>query len=126
MLASLKNEVWKESAADFVVVSDFDEFIYAKDIVSEFRKMKEEGITVCKPLEYVMLGDNFPVYNENVLSHEQIKYGYQGNSKCLIFSSFIAFLKLPLIMIVMSLIVFSDSPPAPSFLPFLNRFKRKS
>lgn len=47
----LKNNIWKRSKgkADFVVVCDFDEFLYANDILDKFQYMKDNGMTICQP-----------------------------------------------------------------------------
>lgn len=50
----LKNNIWKESRgkADFVIVSDMDEVVWADDLVGNLKKAKENGITI---LEYPLV-----------------------------------------------------------------------
>lgn len=83
----IKNNVWKESRgnADFVVVGDFDEFIYSNDLHSELEKMKSEGYTLCKPVWYNMVCDTFPEYNPDVLFHKIVTRGHSDSGKTLIF-----------------------------------------
>lgn len=83
----IKNSVWKESRnkSDFVVVCDFDECIYSPNLIEELKYMKKNGMTLCKPREYVMLSDEFPVFDSNKFSYQIMKTGYSGRSKYLIF-----------------------------------------
>ena len=83
---NIKNVCWKESSgsADFVVVCDFDEFLYSPNIFGELSYMRENGMTICKPREYCMVSDKFPEYGSEHLSHENLR-GYPGASKCILF-----------------------------------------
>ena len=68
----VKNHVWKASRgkADFVIVTDFDEFMYAKDLRAELQGMKDRGETICKPRGYNVYSKTFPEYTEGKLCHE--------------------------------------------------------
>ena len=66
----IKNECWKGSDADFVVVCDMDECLLAKDIKGVFRRMKEDGATICEPQWYELMSDVFPEYKKGMLMHE--------------------------------------------------------
>lgn len=68
----VKNHVWKASRgkADFVIVTDFDEFMYAKDLRAELQGMKDRGETICKPRGYNIYSKTFPEYQEGKLCHE--------------------------------------------------------
>lgn len=68
----VKNHVWKASRgkADFVIVTDFDEFMYAKDLRAELQGMKDRGETICKPRGYNIFSKTFPEYQEGKLCHE--------------------------------------------------------
>lgn len=66
----IKNECWKDSDADYVVVCDMDECLFAKDIKTTLRKMKEEGATICEPQWYELMSDVFPEYKKGMLMHE--------------------------------------------------------
>ena len=68
----VKNHVWKASRgkADFVIVTDFDEFMYAKDLRAELQGMKDRGETICKPRGYNIYSKTFPEYEEGKLCHE--------------------------------------------------------
>ena len=68
----VKNHAWKASRgkADFVIVTDFDEFMYAKDLRAELQGMKERGETIVKPRGYQIYSSTFPEYEEGKLCHE--------------------------------------------------------
>ncbi len=68
----VKNHAWKASRgkADFVIVTDFDEFMYAPDLRKELQGMKERGETICKPRGYNVYSKDFPEYEEGKLCHE--------------------------------------------------------
>lgn len=68
----VKNHVWKASRgkADFVIVTDFDEFMYARDLRAELQGMKDRGETICKPRGYNIYSKEFPEYEEGKLCHE--------------------------------------------------------
>lgn len=74
----IKNERWKESRniADFVIVTDFDEVIYAKNLKQKLAYMKKNNMTIVKPEIYELITANNVldenVLDENKLIHEQI------------------------------------------------------
>ena len=82
----IKNSVWKNSVgtADFVVVCDFDECLYSKDLFGELQYMKDNGMSMCKPIEYMLLGREFPKYDGERFSHEIMNSGYRGDSKIIL------------------------------------------
>lgn len=73
----IKNNEWKKSknVADFVVVSDFDEIIYSKNIMTELKFMKDNNYTICIPNTYQMFSKTIPKYNGQLL-HNIIQTGY--------------------------------------------------
>lgn len=90
----IKNNVWKKSrgVADYVVVCDMDEIIYAKNIKQQFRLLKQNNITICSPYYYELIDKNYIDYNDitdfddNYLIHKHIKGGvHNPNSKQIIF-----------------------------------------
>jgi hypothetical protein len=74
----IKNNVWKASAgvADFVIVCDMDEFLYAKDIKKFFLFMKKMGYSILKPKGYEMCSDIFPEYDGKQKIVDIVKEGY--------------------------------------------------
>lgn len=78
---SIKNNCWKKSEADYVIVVDSDEFIYHKDIK---KFIIDNPKSIYKPKGYNMVSDIFPT-GDDIL---QIKTGkYSSNySKLALFS----------------------------------------
>ena len=80
----VKNHAWKASRgkADFVIVTDFDEFMYAKDLRAELQGMKDRGETICKPRGYNIYSETFPEYEEGKLCHEICGKGIYDSMFC--------------------------------------------
>lgn len=79
----IKNNKWKISKgiADFVIVTDFDEFVYSPIIKNELLYMKENGLTIAKPITYHLISkENISNLNLNddIFLHEQIKLAYDN------------------------------------------------
>lgn len=79
---NIKNNCWKQSNCDFVVVSDFDEFVYSNNLIQELEYMNENDMTIAKLRGYEMISYDFPNKDLNILSHEQIKYGTYESKMC--------------------------------------------
>lgn len=75
--SDIKNNEWKKSKgkADFVVVSDFDEILFSKNIMTELKHMKKNGYSVCQPNTYNMFSETMPEYDGQLL-HNLIQTGY--------------------------------------------------
>ena len=69
---SLKNNCWKESKADWVIVVDADEFVYHPTIE---RILKATHFSVIRPRFYNMYSDHFPA-SPNQIYHE-VKMGVE-------------------------------------------------
>lgn len=72
----IKNDCWKEQKGqnvDFVIVSDLDEIIWAKDLNERLQFAKDNKIAVPRPRGYDFVSQTFPEYRENELLHNQIK-----------------------------------------------------
>lgn len=76
LLTYIRNNCWKSSKADWVMMTDLDEVFYAKDIVSELIRMKEEGVAVvaCKWLG--LIDDKIPKHDGRLL-HNIMGNGYK-------------------------------------------------
>lgn len=75
----LKDNCWKNSDADFVMVCDFDETIFSwnVDILhKELEVMKKEGYTILAPLSFNLIPDEFPKYEKGKFLHEIAEYGF--------------------------------------------------
>ncbi len=86
----LKNNIWKKSIGkcDFVVVCDFDEALFSKNIMEELRYMLNNEQTICLPKIYDMYSSEFPFYAENNFLHQIVKCGipYDAFGKRIIFN----------------------------------------
>ena len=85
-----KNQAWKQwsrGQVDFVIISDFDEVVYANDICAELQRMKDSGGTIAnlKALCAWCTDENFPQGTE--LIHKQpgilFRYDKQYDKKIL-------------------------------------------
>ena len=70
--AQLKNNAWKaaKGKVDFVIVCDFDEIIYSKDLNAVLTKMREGDYNVLGTPWYMMCSTQMPQYEEGKLLHE--------------------------------------------------------
>jgi glycosyltransferase involved in cell wall biosynthesis len=80
ILMRLRNECWKDSKADWVMVVDIDEFIYHKDLVTALEKIKG---TVILPRMFNMYSDTFPTTEGQI--YDEVKWGTEFNSKMSLF-----------------------------------------
>ena len=77
VLTYIRNNCWKGSKADWVMMVDLDEVFYAKDIISELQKMKQQGVAVVACQWYALIGDDVPTYRDDMLLHQQIGRAYK-------------------------------------------------
>lgn len=80
----IKNNCWKQSNADWVIVIDIDEFIYHTDIKT---KLLNTNSSIIVPIGFEMISENIPIYNNNLIT-DCIKTGFQykNSSKPCIFN----------------------------------------
>ena len=77
----LKNNCWKNSKADFVMVCDFDETIMSYDVKTlreKLQDMKDNGYSILLPMSFDIVADRFPEYQEGKFLHELAEYGYNN------------------------------------------------
>lgn len=73
----IKNSVWKESKADFVIVCDMDELLYHPNLYEELKKAKQNGVAMFTTKGYNMVAEYFPE-NYNIPITEQVKTGVRA------------------------------------------------
>lgn len=73
----MKNNCWKGSKADWVIVTDFDEFVHHR--VSVSKHLESSKCTLIRPLQYEMYSDFFPTEDKQIT--ELIKTGAGGSPK---------------------------------------------
>lgn len=78
----IKNNCYKKSDSDWVIVCDIDEFVYHKDLLSIIEKSKS---TIIRPTGYEMFSESFPTTDKMIF--EEIKTGilYPNSSKMCLF-----------------------------------------
>ncbi|WP_418510883.1 glycosyltransferase family 2 protein [Corallibacter sp.] len=83
----IKNNCWKESDADYVIVCDMDEFLYAENLPEKLKLLEEQKPAICSVIGYEMFSKKFPKdYKISLL--DQVKYGVRNYrfDKTIIFS----------------------------------------
>lgn len=76
----VKNNCWKKSKADWVVVCDMDEFVYHPDFVAYLETVKE---TIIIPRTFEMISDVYPTTKGQI--YEEIQYGFEIFGKMFLF-----------------------------------------
>jgi hypothetical protein len=69
----LGDTIWRNSAADWVIVTDIDEHIYHPQLTKYLRRCTDEGITAIQSVGYEMISDRFPTGSEPLV--EQVTIG---------------------------------------------------
>ena len=87
MILDLKNNCWKESKADYVIVCDTDEFLYAGDMLSQLQALYEKKVIMPVVIGYNMGSLKFPGNNSAPL-YKQVRTGIRDSrfDKQIIFS----------------------------------------
>jgi glycosyltransferase involved in cell wall biosynthesis len=60
LLVESRNNCWKESTADYVIVCDMDEFLYDENLESKLLTAKNNGVIIPMVIGYNMMSDYFP------------------------------------------------------------------
>lgn len=86
-LINIRNNIWKSSKADYVIVADMDEFIVSPNISATLEEMMLKNIAVPKVIGYNMYSRTFPDdYNTSILNQATIKLRSSLYDKNIIFS----------------------------------------
>jgi hypothetical protein len=70
IFTEVKNNCWKQSAADWIMVTDVDEFIYHPDLINALEKTKS---TIIRPDFYNMYSETFPKTKKQI--YDEVKKG---------------------------------------------------
>lgn len=76
-LTESKNNCWKGSTADYVIVCDMDEFLYDEQLLQKLLMAKKQKIIMPTVFGYNMMSDHFPTNYESLIT-EQVKYGFRS------------------------------------------------
>ena len=80
ILTHIRNICWKESKADWVIITDIDELVYHPNLGKVLESIKE---TVVLPRMFNMYSDEFPTTQGQI--YDEVKYGVEFNSKPCLF-----------------------------------------
>jgi glycosyltransferase involved in cell wall biosynthesis len=76
----IKNNCWKGSTADWVIVVDTDEFVYCPTLLDI---LKDTKFTAFEPTWFEMFSQDFPTTNGQI--YDEVKMGYEAWPKLNIF-----------------------------------------
>jgi hypothetical protein len=80
IFVDMKNNCWKESKADWVIVCDMDEFVYHPDLKNYLKTIEH---TIIAPRTYEMISDFFPTTGGQI--YEEVKFGFEIKPKFFLF-----------------------------------------
>jgi len=80
IFTDIKNNCWKASRADWVIICDMDEFIYPPNLVAYLETIKE---TIILPRHFEMVSDVFPTTKGQI--YEEVQNGFETKSKMFLF-----------------------------------------
>lgn len=72
----VKNEVWKSSKADWVIIVDDDEILWHPSIIQELQYAKDSGATIVRPQGLSMFSKTMPIddWTEVMTGYKDDKY----------------------------------------------------
>jgi hypothetical protein len=79
IFTDIKNNCWKDSRADWVIICDTDEFVY-HPILTEYLKTLND--TVIAPESYEMFSDTFPITSGQIYSEVNMGFRYDAGTNC--------------------------------------------
>jgi hypothetical protein len=56
----IRNNRWKDSKADYVIMADMDEFIFDHNLIDKLKEMKHQKVAIPKVIGYNMFSEKFP------------------------------------------------------------------
>jgi len=80
---NIKNNCWKKSNADYVIIVDCDEFLYNQNGIEKF--LSDTNKKIYKPHGYDMISEKFPL-GDNVFDSVKMGIPSENYSKCVMFS----------------------------------------
>src|SRR5574343_241361 len=80
IFSSVKNNCWKDSKADWVIVCDMDEFIWHPNFIAYLETVPE---TIVAPRTFEMMAPQFPTTVGQI--YDEVKYGFEIRTKFFLF-----------------------------------------
>ncbi len=72
ILLELKNNCWKDSNADLIIVCDIDEFLYHKNMIRFLKRFKSVGYSIARPCAYDMFNSEVPTTEGHIYDEVKI------------------------------------------------------
>jgi hypothetical protein len=82
----LGDTIWRNSDADWVIVTDIDEHIYHPKLIDYLQRCAEQGITAIKSIGYEMVSDGFPTGDQELCEMVPIGARSTGHDRLCIFN----------------------------------------
>lgn len=79
LFTDIKNNCWKDSWADWVIICDTDEFIYHSHFVEYLKTLQD---TVIAPVSYEMFSDQFPTMQGQIYDEINMGIRHPIGSNC--------------------------------------------
>lgn len=84
IFVDMKNNCWKQSKADWVIVCDMDEFVYHPNFVAYLKTIDDNTKhTIIAPRTYEMISDFFPKKDGQI--YDEVKFGFEIRPKFFLF-----------------------------------------
>lgn len=86
-LTKVRNNIWKGSNADYVIVADMDEFLFDINLFDKLKEMKQQRIAIPKVVGYNMFSEIFPKdYKTPIFDQVDQKFRDKIYDKRIVFS----------------------------------------
>jgi glycosyltransferase involved in cell wall biosynthesis len=80
ILMDIRNNCWKASKADWVIVCDMDEFVYHPNFIAYLKTVKE---TIVCPRTFEMFSNKFPTTTGQI--YDEVQHGFEIRPKFFLF-----------------------------------------
>jgi hypothetical protein len=80
IFTNIKNNCWKQSKADWVIICDMDEFVYHPNFIEYLETVPE---TIIEPRTFEMIIDVYPTAEGQI--YEEVQYGFETTTKMFLF-----------------------------------------
>jgi Glycosyl transferase family 2 len=82
----LGDTIWRNSDADWVIITDIDEHIYHPNLTEYLQRCTDQGVTAIQSIGYEMVSDGFPTGTEPLVEQVTIGTRSAGHDRLCIFN----------------------------------------
>lgn len=82
----LGDTIWRNSDADWVIITDIDEHIYHPNLSEYLQRCTDQGVTAIQSIGYEMVSDSFPTGTEPLVEQVTIGTRSAGHDRLCIFN----------------------------------------